>query len=178
MLSTLIQLSAVIGDICRGTDSQWWSGRMSLGCWWLLVAFWRIGVNSGRGDGDFNGCVCMCLCVCLCVCLCLCLYLFVCKRAFLTIVYVCLYHHLQARSVHCRTKALACCLQRSRSLPLVYQFTLPQYCCSSSLHLFRCLPRFILSPMGVQTVRATLHLLSVLHLMWLDHVHFLFLLCP
>ena len=40
---------------------------------------------------------------------------------------------------------------------------------------FRCLPRFLLPPMDVQTVSAALHLLSVLRLMWPAHVHFLFL---
>ena len=85
------------------------------------------------------------------------------------------YHHLQPWSVNCSTNVLACCLQRSRFLDLMYQLTLPQYCCSSPFHLFRCLYRFLLPPMGVQTVSAALHLVSVLRLMWPAHVHFPFL---
>jgi len=50
----------------------------------------------------------------------------------------------------------------------------PQYCCSSSLHIVRCLRRFLLLPTDVQAVSAALHLLSVLRLMWPAHVHFLF----
>jgi len=51
----------------------------------------------------------------------------------------------------------------------------PQYCCSSSLHFFRCLPRFLLPPKGVQTISVVLRLLSVLWLMCPAHFHFLFL---
>ena len=46
------------------------------------------------------------------------------------------FFHLLPWSVHCRTKALACCLHRSRFITFMYQFTLLQYSCSSSLHLF------------------------------------------
>jgi len=76
------------------------------------------------------------------------------------------HQHLHSWSFHCRTKVSACCLQRSQFLALIYQFILPQYCCSSSLYLYHCLPRFILPPMDVQTVNAAAHLLSVLGLMW------------
>ena len=72
--------------------------------------------------------------------------------------------------------SLAYCLQMSRFVAVICQFALPQYCCSSSsLHIFRCHPRFLSPPMAVQTVSAALHLLSVLRLMWPAHVHFLFL---
>ena len=73
-------------------------------------------------------------------------------------------------------KALACCLQMSLFLFFIFCSRVPvhiapQYCCSSSLHL----PRFLFPPIDVQTVSATLHLLSVLRLMCLAHIHFLFL---
>ena len=44
-------------------------------------------------------------------------------------------------------EAITFCLKMSRFLALLYQFTLCHYCCSSPIHPFRFLPRFLLPPM-------------------------------